>query len=82
MADATVTIDGEELTITHADKIMFPQQGWTKLDLVDHYMTCVDGALAGVFGRPTMLKCFPRGAAFLSDGRQSRLAIMGRQQVG
>ena len=61
MADTTVTIDGEELKITHADKVMFPQQGWTKLDLVDHYMTCVDGALAGVFGRPTMLKCFPGG---------------------
>ena len=61
MADASVEIDGEKLAITHADKIMFPRQGWTKLDLVEHYLACVDGALAGVFGRPTMLKCFPRG---------------------
>ena len=61
MSDVVVEVDGEELTITSADKIMFPAQGWTKLDLVEHYLTCVDGALAGVFGRPTMLKCFPRG---------------------
>ena len=61
MADVSVEIDGEKLAITHADKIMFPRQGWTKLDLVEHYLACVDGALAGVFGRPTMLKCFPRG---------------------
>ncbi len=61
MTEATVGIDGDELTITNADKIMFPERGWTKLDLVNHYLACVDGALAGVFGRPTMLKCFPRG---------------------
>ena len=54
-------IDGEEIVITSPDKIMFPDYGWTKLDLVEHYLTCVDGALAGVFGRPTMLKRFPRG---------------------
>lgn len=54
-------VSGDEITVTHPDKIMFPRQGWTKRDLVEHYLACVDGALAGVFGRPTMLKCFPRG---------------------
>ncbi|NND02525.1 MAG: ATP-dependent DNA ligase [Acidimicrobiia bacterium] len=61
MDDITVEVDGETIAITSPDKIMFPQHGWTKLDLVEHYLTCVDGALAGVFGRPTMLKRFPRG---------------------
>ncbi len=54
-------VDGDTIDVTHPEKVMFPRQGWTKLDLVEHYLTCVDGALAGVFGRPTMLKCFPRG---------------------
>jgi bifunctional non-homologous end joining protein LigD len=61
MDGASYEVDGDEIEITHPDKIMFPQRGWTKRDLVEHYITCVDGALAGVFGRPTMLKCFPRG---------------------
>jgi DNA ligase D-like protein (predicted polymerase) len=59
--DVDIEIDGDLITITHPDKVMFPRQGWTKLDVVEHYHTCVDGALAGVFGRPTMLKRFPRG---------------------
>lgn len=61
MDDVTVEVDGEAIAITSPDKVMFPQFGWTKLDLVQHYLTCGDGALAGVFGRPTMLKRFPKG---------------------
>ncbi len=61
MDDVVVEVDGEPITITSPDKVMFPAQGWTKHDVVEHYLTCVDGALAGVFGRPTMLKRFPQG---------------------
>jgi DNA ligase D-like protein (predicted polymerase) len=61
MESVTVTIDGDEITITSPDKELFPAQGWSKLDVVEHFVTCVDGALAGVFGRPTMLKRWPKG---------------------
>jgi DNA ligase D-like protein (predicted polymerase) len=61
MEEATFNVDGDEITVSHPEKVMFPDQGWTKLDLVEHYVACIDGALAGVFGRPTMLKCFPGG---------------------
>ena len=61
MDEARYEVDCDVVTVTHPDKVMFPRQGWTKRDLVEHYVACVDGALAGVFGRPTMLKCFPRG---------------------
>jgi DNA ligase D-like protein (predicted polymerase) len=61
MSGVTVEIDGDELTVTSPGKIMFPAQAWTKLDLVEHFLACADGALAGVFGRPTMLKRWPRG---------------------
>jgi DNA ligase D-like protein (predicted polymerase) len=61
MDDVTVEIDGEELTITSPGKRMFPERGWTKLDVVEHYLSCAHGALAGVFGRPTMLKRYPKG---------------------
>jgi DNA ligase D-like protein (predicted polymerase) len=57
----TLDVAGDEITITSPDKVMFPNQGWTKLDVAEHFVACVDGALAGVFGRPTMLKRFPSG---------------------
>ena len=40
---------------------MFPERGWTKLDLANHYVLCLDGALRGVRSRPCMLKRWPRG---------------------
>jgi DNA ligase D-like protein (predicted polymerase) len=61
MDDVTLDVDGDHITITSPSKVMFPRQGWTKLDVVDHYLACIDGALAGVFGRPTMLKRWPKG---------------------
>ncbi|MBT8213037.1 MAG: hypothetical protein KJN71_07810, partial [Acidimicrobiia bacterium] len=35
--------------------------GWTKLDVVDHFLMCVDGALRGVRDRPVLLKRWNRG---------------------
>jgi DNA ligase D-like protein (predicted polymerase) len=63
MDEVFYDVDGDGISITHPEKVMFPDRGWTKLDLVEHFLTCVDGALAGVFSRPTMLKCFPPGVA-------------------
>lgn len=56
-----VVVDGVELRISSPAKLMFPQQGWTKLDLVHHYLACHAGALRGVFGRPTVLKRWNSG---------------------
>ncbi len=57
----TVEVDGEHVRVSSPGKVMFPRQGWTKLDVVEHFLTCVDGALTGVFGRPTLLKRWPNG---------------------
>jgi bifunctional non-homologous end joining protein LigD len=40
---------------------MFPATGWTKLDVVEHYMLCGEGALRGVFDRPVSLKRWTEG---------------------
>ena len=57
MAEATsVEIDGEQVRITSPDRVVFPRQGWTKLDVVNHFRTVSEGCLRGVFGRPTMMK--------------------------
>ena len=56
-----VEVDGVPVRISSPAKVMFPDQGWTKLDLVEHYMRCWPGALRGVYGRPTVLKRFNQG---------------------
>jgi len=63
MAGATETFElaGREVKISSIDKIMFPDQGWTKLDVVEHFLMCIDGALRGVNNRPCLLKRWNAG---------------------
>jgi DNA ligase D-like protein (predicted polymerase) len=51
-----VEAGGEEVRITSPGKMLFPRQGWTKLDVVEHFLGCLEGALRGIRHRPTMLK--------------------------
>jgi DNA primase len=63
MAAATkaLEISGREVKISSVDKVMFPEQGWTKLDVVEHFLMCVEGALRGVNNRPCLLKRWNAG---------------------
>jgi bifunctional non-homologous end joining protein LigD len=61
-ASATVVeAAGREVRISNPDKLVFPQGGHTKLDLVRYYLAVADGALRGVAGRPMILKRFVKG---------------------
>lgn len=54
--ETTVEVDGEPIRISSPSRVIFPEQGWTKLDVANHFATVAEGAIRGVFGRPTMLK--------------------------
>jgi bifunctional non-homologous end joining protein LigD len=54
-------IGDREVTITNPDKVVFPQLGITKLDLVRYYQTAAEPTLRGVFGRPMGLKRYVNG---------------------
>jgi bifunctional non-homologous end joining protein LigD len=56
-----IEIAGRTVRVTSPDKVLFPQQGWSKSDLVQHYIATCDGALRGVRDRPTVLKRWPGG---------------------
>jgi len=56
-----LTIDGQEVSISNPNKILFPQAGYTKLDLVRYYLAVADGALRGAGGRPNVLVRYPNG---------------------
>jgi DNA ligase D-like protein (predicted polymerase) len=52
---------GREVLITNPGKVVFPDAGHTKLDLVRYYLSVAGGALQGVRGRPMVLKRFVKG---------------------
>ncbi|MCW2560604.1 MAG: polymerase protein [Mycobacterium sp.] len=49
------------LAVTHPDKVIFPDAGVTKMDMIEYYLAVADGALRGVSGRPMILKRFIKG---------------------
>jgi DNA ligase D-like protein (predicted polymerase) len=57
----TLAVAEREVVITNPDKVIFPADGHTKLDLVRYYLTVAEGALRGVGGRPMILKRFVKG---------------------
>ncbi|MGH8886945.1 MAG: DNA polymerase domain-containing protein [Egibacteraceae bacterium] len=60
---ARIEVDGQRVRVSHPGKVLFPEQGWTKMDLIEHYVACGEGALRGVYGRPTVLKRWNHGVA-------------------
>ena len=56
-----VTVAGREVAITNPDKVLFPDAGYTKRDLVRYYLAVADGALRGAGGRPNVLVRHPNG---------------------
>lgn len=57
MADhVMVSVGDEEVRISSPDRVVFPERGWTKLDVVEHFVAVGEGAIRGIRDRPTMLK--------------------------
>ncbi len=54
-------VHGREVTVTNPRKVLFPDAGLTKLDLVRYYLAVADGALRAAGGRPNMLVRYPNG---------------------
>src|SRR5437588_11892030 len=56
-----LTVAGREVAISNPGKVLFPQAGYTKLDLARYYLAVADGALRGAGGRPNVLVRYPNG---------------------
>ena len=59
----SVTVDagGVEVLVSNPKKVLFPDTGLTKLDLVHYYLAVAEGALRAAGGRPNMLVRYPNG---------------------
>ena len=56
-----LTVAGREVAISNPGKVLFPQAGYTKLDLARYYTAVSEGALRGAGGRPNVLVRYPNG---------------------
>ena len=72
-----VAVAGREIAISNPQKVLFPQAGYTKLDLARYYLAVADGALRGAGGRPNVLVRYPNGVGgeyfFQKRAPESRL---------
>jgi bifunctional non-homologous end joining protein LigD len=61
LTEGVVEVEGRELKLTNLDKVLYPQAGFTKRDVIEYY-----ARIAGVLGphlrdRPLTLKRYPDG---------------------
>jgi bifunctional non-homologous end joining protein LigD len=56
-----LTINSHDIKITHPDKIMFPDEGITKGELVEYYKRIADTMIPYVRDRPMTVQRFPNG---------------------
>lgn len=58
---AVIEVAGREVALSNPHKVMFPQHGETKLDVVQHYLALADPLLHAMGGRPVLLERYPNG---------------------
>jgi DNA ligase D len=52
---------GRAVRVTNPDKVMFPERGETKLDLVGYYATIEAPLMNAIRGRPVLMERYPNG---------------------
>ncbi len=64
MAERTITeveVQGRRLTLSNLEKVLYPQAGFTKAQLIDYYVRIAPVLLPHLRGRPLTLKRYPDG---------------------
>lgn len=61
MPTATVEVNDKHITVTNRDKVLYPDDGYTKQDIVDYVRTIADTMLPHLRGKPLVLRRFPDG---------------------
>ncbi|HET9163712.1 MAG TPA: non-homologous end-joining DNA ligase [Solirubrobacterales bacterium] len=56
-----VEVDGRELKLTNLDKVLYPQTGFTKGEMVDYYAKVAETIVPHLNGRAVTLRRFPEG---------------------
>lgn len=60
-AKVPVKVDGRELTLSNLDKLLYPDYGFTKAEVIDYYSRIAPVLLPHLRGRPLTVKRYPNG---------------------
>jgi bifunctional non-homologous end joining protein LigD len=60
-ADRQVEVEGRELKLTNLDKVLYPEAGFTKGEVVDYYAKIAPAIIPHLSGRAVTLRRFPEG---------------------
>ena len=63
---AVLHIDGHDIKLTNLDKVLFPEDGYTKADLIRYYTEVSPYLVPMIRDRPLTLKPFPDGISGVS----------------
>jgi len=64
MAERTTTdveVEGRRLTLSNLEKVLYPEAGFTKAQLIDYYVRIAPVLLPHLRGRPLTMKRYPEG---------------------
>jgi bifunctional non-homologous end joining protein LigD len=56
-----VAVDGQRLVLSNLDKVLYPEAGFTKAEVIDYYTRMAPVLLPHLKGRPLTLKRYPNG---------------------
>ena len=59
-------IDGRELSLSNLDKVLYPDTGFTKSQMLDYYARVADVMLPHLRSRPTTFRRYPNGVEGMS----------------
>lgn len=59
--DSLVEVDGRELKLTNLDKVLYPEAGFSKGEVVDYYAKVAPAIVPHLAGRALTLRRFPEG---------------------
>ena len=61
MTADSIRLDGQEIALSHLDRVLFPKLGLTKGDLIGYYRRVASVALTHLAERPLTMQRFPEG---------------------
>jgi bifunctional non-homologous end joining protein LigD len=67
-----ILVKGQELTLSHLDKILFPASGLHKADVLEYYVRIAPYLLPHLINRPQSLLRFPNGIKDSVFGKRKR----------
>src|SRR5215218_9972872 len=56
-----VEVEGRRLRLTNLDRVLWPEAGYTKGDLIEYYLAVAPALLPHLAGRPLTLGRWPQG---------------------